>query len=81
MNYWRIWRRLSEDSYLKDQGDSRASPKGAYLMSIGTKDGKVIVYRIGTNSPYTTTKLLESKASNAYGGISSIDVVYSPSTD
>jgi hypothetical protein len=77
MNYARVQRRLTEDSYLKDAVDPKQ--KGNYLIALGTRDGRVLVFRIGTNTPYSFTKLLETKANNAYGAITSIDVVTSPS--
>lgn len=79
MNFARIQRRLTDDSYLKEQVG--ASSKGAYLIALGTKDGKVLVYRVSTQTPYTFTKMLESKAGNAYGGITSLDIVQSPSLE
>lgn len=79
MNFARLQRRLSEHSYLRDQISSNT--KGTYLVTLGTKDGKIVLYRVSTQTPYSFHKLLETKAGNAYGGITSIDVVSSPSPD
>jgi hypothetical protein len=45
--------------------------KGTYLVSIGTKEGKVLVYRIGQLSQ---EKILVTKGGIAFGGISAIDI-------
>lgn len=45
--------------------------KGTYLVSIGTKEGKVLVYRIGQLSQ---EKILSTKGGVAFGGISAIDI-------
>lgn len=78
MNFARIYKRLSDE--VKEQIGS-GTTKGAYLIAIGTKDGKIVLYRVNTQTPYNFVKMLESKAGNAYGGISSIDIVKSPSPD
>ena len=45
VSYSRLARRMPEDSPIKDT----AKLKSAYLMALGTKDGKVVVYKISTS--------------------------------
>jgi len=59
--------KIDEDSSIRDVGISR----GNFLVAIGTKEGRIIVYRIGT---LTHNKLLQTNAGIAYGEISNIDV-------
>ena len=79
MNFARIQRRLSEDSFLREHIGQNT--KGSYMVALGTKDGKIIIYRVSTQTPYTFNKILETKAGNAYGGISSLDIVSSPTPE
>lgn len=59
--------KLDEDSALKEMPRS----KGTFLVSIGTKEGKVLVYRIGQVSH---NKLLQTKAGVSFGEISDVDM-------
>jgi len=58
---------LSEESAIRDLGKSQDN----YLAAIGTKEGKVVVYRI---APLSHNKILQTKAGVAFGGISSLDI-------
>ena len=44
------------------------------MLSIGTKQGKIVIYRVGPTQQQKVDKLLQTKPSNAFGGIASIDV-------
>lgn len=59
--------KLDEESGLKDM----PSGKGNFLVGIGTKEGKTLVYRIGQAS---FNKLLQTKNGISYGGITALDV-------
>ena len=50
--------------------------KGNFMLTIGTKEGKVLVYRIGTASH---NKLFQSKAGLSFGAITSIDITQNAS--
>lgn len=58
--------KLSEDGSIRHK-----IGKGDLLAVLGTKEGKVLVYRIGTAS---NNKLLSSKAGVCFGAITAIDV-------
>ena len=45
--------------------------KGTFLLTIGTKEGKILVYRVGTLSQ---NSLYQTKNGVSYGAITSIDV-------
>jgi hypothetical protein len=60
---------LSEDSYLFNQVKKGA--KGTYLVSIGTKEGKVLVYKFGQISQ---DKMFNTKSGVSFGGITAIDI-------
>ena len=81
MSYSRIVRRMPEDSPARDAARSKA----AYLMALGTKDGKTMIYKISTaqttKPPYAYSKLYSSKAGVAYGGITAVDIQSSPGAD
>jgi hypothetical protein len=53
-------------------GDKQA--KGTFMVSIGTKQGKIVIYRIGPTQQQKVDKLLVTKPGLAFGGIASIDV-------
>ena len=40
-----------------------------------------MIYRLSAQAPFTFSKILQSKSGNAYGGISSLDVVTSPTPE
>lgn len=48
---------------------------------MGTKDGKVAIYRMSTQAPYSFNKLYTTRAGLAYGGITAIDIQTSPTRD
>ena len=50
-------------------------------MALGTKDGRVVVYRVSAQAPYSFNKLYTTKAGLAYGGITAIDIQTSPSPE
>ena len=52
---------------MRDLGKS----KGNFMAAIGTKEGKVVVYRIG---PLSHNKMLQTKSGVAFGGISALDI-------
>ena len=58
---------IEEESSLRDF----AKGKGNFLAAIGTKEGKVVVYRINQLSH---NKVLQTKAGVSYGGIASLDI-------
>ena len=60
---------LSEDSYLFNQVKKGA--KGTYLVSIGTKEGKVLVYKFGQISQ---DKMFSTKHGVSFGGITAVDI-------
>ena len=47
--------------------------KGTYLTAIGTKEGKVLVYKFGQIS---NDKMFTTKSGVAFGGISAIDITF-----
>ena len=59
--------KIEEESAFRDMPVS----KGNFLVSLGTKEGKVLCYRIGTASH---NKLLQTKAGISFGAITAIDV-------
>ena len=50
-------------------------------MALGTKDGKVVVYRMSTQSAFSFNKLYTTRAGLAYGSITAIDVQTSPAPE
>ncbi len=44
--------------------------RGSYLATLGTKDGKVMIYRVGVQN----TRLFQTKAGVAFGSVTAIDV-------
>jgi hypothetical protein len=57
----------NEESSFRDLPSS----KGNFLVAMGTKEGKVACYRVGTASH---NKFLSTKAGMSFGAISAIDV-------
>lgn len=60
--------KINEESAMKS---SLQTSKGNFMAIIGTKEGKVLVYRIGTVSH---PKLLQTKGGMSFGAVTSIDV-------
>jgi len=44
------------------------------MVSVGTKQGKIIIYRIGPTQQQKVDKLLVTKPGLSFGGISSLDI-------
>ena len=63
--------KLEEDSKFKRESNS------ALMITMGTKEGRILVYRVG--SVGSATKLFTSKAGVSFGPISAIDVTPSGS--
>lgn len=55
------------DTQLKDT----LRPKGNFLCAIGTKEGKVMIYRFG---PHSDSKLFQTKGGYSFGAISDVDM-------
>lgn len=59
--------KIDEESAIKDIGIS----KGNFLVAIGTKEGRILIYRYGSVS---TTKLIYTKGGISFGSIVSLDI-------
>ena len=76
ISFGRIGTKISPDAALNDMISIKT--KGSYLMVIGTKCGKVVIYRMTTQAPFSFNKLYQSRSGLSYGAITSIDVQKSP---
>ena len=66
---------LHEDSAFRDEmGSERQAGKGRYLACIGTREGKVLVYRIDAQGGGRATTLYQTKNGLSFGAITAIDV-------
>ena len=54
--------------------DAKKEPKQNYLIAVGTKEGKVLVYQVVGAAGLTPMKLFETRPGLAYGAITAIDV-------
>mmetsp|Transcript_11861 Transcript_11861/g.18298 ORF Transcript_11861/g.18298 Transcript_11861/m.18298 type:complete len:215 (-) Transcript_11861:45-689(-) len=59
--------KIDDDAAIKDVGTS----KGNFLMVVGSKEGKIIGYRVGSMS---NTKLLQTKGGISFGAIVNVDI-------
>ena len=59
---------ISDESSLKEIIGNNM--RGSYLAALGTKEGKVVIYRLGVQN----TRLYQSKAGVAFGSVTAVDV-------
>ena len=70
----KLLKKIPEEASIRNIGIA----KGAYLVALGTSDGKVIVYKLGSTAPYAKQEIMTSKSGTAYGAITALDVSISP---
>ena len=71
VSFSRLWKRIPEEAAIR--GGSSSAPKGTYLLALGTKCGKIAIYRVST-APVAYNKLYTTRAGLAYGSITAIDI-------
>ena len=76
ISFSRLDKKIGDDAAIKDMISTKT--KGSYLLVLGTKCGKVVIYRVTTQAPFSFNKLYQSRPGLSYGAITSIDVQKSP---
>lgn len=70
VSFARLQRRLFDETSSRE---ARAASKG-FLMALGTKDGRVAVYRLSVQGPCSFNKLYTTRVGLAYGAITAVDL-------
>jgi hypothetical protein len=73
ITFQRIRKRITDEADIKNTINLSNLAK-TYLLAIGTKCGKVAVYRLTTQAPFTFNKLFTTRTGLSFGAITSIDI-------
>lgn len=63
---------LDESAFIVCEGMNKA--KGTLMLTVGSSNGKILIYRVGPTQSQNYDRLLETKSGLAFGGIAALDL-------